>query len=254
MTLVSNSHTTVILEPANQPLHFPPALVPTQLAAILGFRFTTVGSVRSNHLYALLLECFVKRIGVVRLVSDEPFGTMRHKPCLDSVMHKGDFMRRSTRNVYGEWKTSSVCNHHDLCTLAPLGLSDAVAPFFATTKVPSMKHSDKSMSARSSKSRAKACSIASSTPERTHAWKRRWQVWYGGYRLGRSIQGAPVRSIHRMPSSTSRLLRHGLPLPSSRRGGSGISGSKIAHCSSVKFNVVPTPEEKYLLQCRLFMR
>jgi hypothetical protein len=108
--------------------------------------------------------------------------------------------------------------------------------------VPSMKHSDKSMSPRSSKSRAKAWSTRSSTPERTHAWKRRWQVWYGGYRLGRSIQGAPVLSTHKMPSNTSRLLRQGLPLPSSRRGGSGMSGSRTAHCSSVRFTFVPAPE------------
>jgi hypothetical protein len=239
MTLISDSHTTVVLEPADQPLHLPAALVPPELSPILGLGLGTVGSVRSYHLDALRFERRIKRIGVVRLVTDEPLGSTRHKPCLESVMHKGDLMRRSTLNVYGEWKTSSVCNHHDLCTLAPLGLSNAAAPFFATTKVPSMKHSDKSMSARSSKSRANACSTLSSTPERTHCWYRRWHVWYGGYLGGKSIQGAPVRSIQRMPSSTSLLLRQGLPrpiLPSARRGGFGISGSKTAHCSSVSFN------------------
>ena len=30
-------------------------------------------------------------------------------------------------------------------------------------------------------------------PERTHSWKRRSQVWYDGYRSGRSAQGAPSR-------------------------------------------------------------
>ena len=254
MTLVPDSHTTVVLEPPDQPLHLPTALVPAQLPAVLGLGFTSVAPVRSNQFDTLRLERLIKRIGVVRFVPDEFLGSTRHKPCLESRLHKGDFMRRSTLNVYGEWKRRAVCNDHDLCTLAPLGLSDAAPPFFATTKVPSMKHSDKSIFPRSSRSQAKACSTMSSTPERTHAWKRRWHVWYGGYLRGRSIQGAPVRSIHRMPSRTSLLLRQGLPRPSSRRGGSGISGSKTAHCSSVRFNFVPAPEGWNHLQCRLFMR
>ncbi len=254
MTLVPHSYTTIVLEPPDQPLHLPAALVPTQFPAVLGLRLTSVAPVRSNQVDTLGLQRLIKRIGVVRFVSDELLGSTFHKPCLESVVHKGDFMRRSTFNVDGEWKRSRVCNDHDLCTLAPLGLSDTAAPFFATTKVPSMKHSDRSIFPRSSRSRAKACSTRSSTPERTHMWKRRWHVWYGGYLRGRSIQGAPVRSIHKMPSSTSRLLRQGRPRPSSRRGGSGISGCRTAHCSSVRFNFVPAPEGWNLLQCRLFMR
>ena len=242
MTLVPDQHTTIVLQPTNQSFYLPAALVSAQLPAILRLGLTSVRPMRSNQFYTLRLQRRVKRIGVVRLVPDEALWCGYSESSLQSTLNKGDFMRRSTFNVDGEWKRRRVCNHHDLCTLAPLGLSDAIAPFFATTKVPSMKHSRRSMPPRSSKSAAKACSTASSTPERTHAWKRRWHVWYGGYRLGKSIQGAPVLSIHKMPSSTSRLLRQGLPLPSSRRGGCGISGSKIAHCSSVRFNFVPTPE------------
>ncbi len=254
MTLVPDNHTSVVLEPADQSLHFPAALVPSELAAILGLWLAPVTAVGSNQLDTLRLERRIKRIGVVRFVSDELLGCGYSKSSIQSCSNKGDFMRRSTLNVYGEWKRRAVCNDHDLCTFAPLGLSNASAPFFATTKVPSMKHSDKSISPRSSKSRAKACNTWSSTPERTHIWKRRWHVWYGGYRRGKSIHGAPVRSIHRIPSSTSRLLRQGLPLPSCRRGGSGISDSRTAHCSSLRFNFVPAPEGNVFLQCRLFMR
>jgi hypothetical protein len=49
-----------------------------------------------------------------------------------------------------------------------------------------------------------------------------------------SFHGAPVRITQRIPSSTSRVGFHGRPLPSSRVGSGGISGSKIAHCSSVR--------------------
>jgi len=72
-----------------------------------------------------------------------------------------------------------------------------------------------------------------SVPSRTHALKRRWHVAYGGYRRGMSFHGAPVRITHKMPLRTSRVGVHGRPLPSSRTGSAGISGSKIAHCSSV---------------------
>ena len=44
----------------------------------------------------------------------------------------------------------------------------------------------------------------------------------------------PVRSTHKMPLSTFLGSRQGRPLPSARRGGSGSSGSKTSHCSSVR--------------------
>jgi hypothetical protein len=54
------------------------------------------------------------------------------------------------------------------------------------------------------------------------------------YRGGRSFHGAPVRRIHKMPSSTLRRSLHGRPRPSSRTGSGGRMGSTIFHCWSVK--------------------
>jgi hypothetical protein len=136
--------------------------------------------------------------------------------------------------VDGDRKTRAVCHRHDLRTFAALGLSHCPPPFLATTKKPSMKHSDKSKSPRSFKSLASVCRIFSSTPSLRHSWKRRWQVAGEGYRSGKSCQAAPVRSTHKIPASTSRLFTLGRPLPSSLGGFSGIRGFRIAHCSSVK--------------------
>jgi hypothetical protein len=72
------------------------------------------------------------------------------------------------------------------------------------------------------------------TPERTHCWKRRWAVWYGPYRGGRSCQRAPVRRIHKTPSNTLRRSLQGRPRPSSRTASSGRMSSTICHCSLVK--------------------
>jgi hypothetical protein len=142
-------------------------------------------------------------------------------------------MRRSRRRVDGEWKTSIVCHHHELRAFAPLSLTNCVPPFFATTKVPSIKHSDKSISPRSCRSRAKASSTTLRVPSRDHCWNLLWQVWYGGNLSGKSCQRAPLLSIQSTPLMTSRVSRQGRPRPSSRRGGSGIRGPIIAHCSSV---------------------
>jgi hypothetical protein len=53
-------------------------------------------------------------------------------------------------------------------------------------------------------------------------------VWAVGY----SSSGR--EKTHKMPSSTSLGSRQGRPLPSARRGGSGIKSSRISHCSSVR--------------------
>jgi hypothetical protein len=99
--------------------------------------------------------------------------------------------------------------------------------------VPSMKHSLRSISPRVRKSSARTSSTLRSVPSLDHCWNLRWQVWYGGNLSGKSCHRAPLRSIQRTPFITSRVSFHGRPLPSSRRGGSGISGAIIAHCSSV---------------------
>jgi hypothetical protein len=102
------------------------------------------------------------------------------------------------------------------------------------TKLPSMKHSVKSSLPRSLTSRTSARSTFSNTPARTHSWKRRWHVWYGGYRSGRSRQEAPVRIIHKIPFRISRSSTLGLPRPSARTLGLGSSAFTIAHCSSLR--------------------
>src|SRR5215203_2898200 len=141
MILIPHNHTPEVLQPPNQAFNLPSTFVSPQGSAVLGLGLASVASMRRYHLYALCFERLIKWITVVGSIPDEPLGNLFSKACLESVLNKGDFMRRSTFNVYGEWKTRAVCNCHDLRTLAPLGLSNFEPPFFATTKVPSMKHS-----------------------------------------------------------------------------------------------------------------
>jgi hypothetical protein len=90
------------------------------------------------------------------------------------------------------------------------------------------------MPPRSFKSWASAVSILAKTPDSVHSWKRRWQVLFGGYRSGRSAQGAPVRRIQRMPLSTSLGSCGGRPDFPGRALGLGIKSTILCHCSFVR--------------------
>jgi len=234
MPCIPHHQSAEITQPRKQPLDLPAPLVAPQHPAVLRLRLRPIPAMRRNHRDPLCRQSLVQRVGVVRLVPDQSFGHRFHPAGIEDRIDKGDFMRRSARCANGDWKTSTVCHCHEFRTFAPLGLSHPCAPFLAPTKVPSTKHSLPSISPRSCKSVARAASTRSSVPSRTHAWKRRCTVVCGGYRSGRSCHCAPVLSIHSTPSRTGRRGVHGLPRPSARRGGAGISGSSRAHCSSVK--------------------
>lgn len=233
MVFIADCDSTKVVEPSEQPLDFPTPAVPAQRPKILGL--ASIPPVGSDHLDAILgQQVLVQRVAVVGLVANQPLRIAREKSTLKSVFDKSYLAPRSTLDTYGDRKTRAVCNCHDLGPLAFLGFPDTEPPFLAGANVPSMKVSERSMSPRVSKSSARARRIFSTVPSRTQCWKRRWQVWYGGYRSGRSFQGAPVRNTQRIPLRTSRVLRHGRPRPSLRRGGVGISGSNNCHCSSVR--------------------
>ena len=222
-----------VLQPSEQPLDLPSSLVAPEHSPILRRRFYSIRLVRRYHLDALSLKFLIQRIRVIRSIAYESRGLLVGKNFSESFCDKSDFMRRSRRRVYGERKTIAVCHRHELRAFAPLGLSHSEPPFLATTNVPSIKHSDRSRSPRSLRSAARVSSTLRSVPSRTHCWNLRWQVWYGGNLSGKSCQRAPERRIQRMPLRTSRVSFHGLPRPSSRRGGGGMRGSMMAHCSSV---------------------
>ena len=233
--LISNQHSAIVLQPGIQAFDLPTSPISSQLAAILRGWFHSVRLMRSNQFNAFGSQLLIQRIAIIGPISNQPLRSFQDKSRCESCFHKGDFMRRSRRNVDGDRKTRAVCHRHDLRTFAALGLSHCPPPFLATTKKPSMKHSDRSSLPRSFKSLASVCKMFSSTPSLRHSWKRRWQVAGEGYRSGKSCQAAPVRSTHRMPSSTSRLSTLGRPLPSSLVFlllESAVRGSPIVHLSS----------------------
>jgi hypothetical protein len=142
------------------------------------------------------------------------------------------FVRRSAFDTNGERKAVVVGESEDFRPLAAFGGPDREAPFFAPVKEASMKASSKSSFARACNSSASMRKMRSSLSVRTHCWKRRWQVWYGGYLLGSSRHCAPVPNTHRIPLSTARVSCQGRPRPSARRCGLKI-GSMSFHWASL---------------------
>jgi len=231
---MSHLYSSKVLQPSKQSLNLPASAITTQRSTVLGAGFLSVDLMWSDHLNTLLAQAFIQRITVIRSISDQSFRSHLRKPGLEGRLNQLHFMRRSTSNGYGDRKTSAVCHCHELCTLAPLGFSHPAAPFFAMTKLPSMKHSVRSNLPRSLTSFTSARNTFSNVPQRTHSWKRRWQVWYGGYLSGISCHGAPVRKTHKMPFRISRSFTRGLPRPSILLFGFGRSGLTTSHCSSLR--------------------
>lgn len=81
---------------------------------------------RSNQFHATLTsQLLVKRVTVIGLVTDENIRRFIQKACIKRLFNQLYFMRRSTRNAYGDRKTMSICDCHDLGALAALGLPNA---------------------------------------------------------------------------------------------------------------------------------
>src|SRR5579864_6099968 len=199
VAFIADHQSAKIAQPGEEAFDLPAASIAPQWAAILRFRALAVAPMRGNHLHLQLGQRLIQPVRIVGAVTNEALGQRLYKAGVESGGDQGDLVRRSRGGTSGERKTSAVCHCHELRTLAPLGFSHTVAPFLAPTKVPSMKHSDRSSLPRALRSAARAANARSNVPARPHAWNRRWQVWYGGYRSGKSFQGAPVRKIHKMP-------------------------------------------------------
>lgn len=232
MIFITHDYSSKVLQPRKQTLDLPASFVAAKFSAVLRLRLLSIGFVRRNQLDVQFFQLFVERIRIICFVADYSARSLIGKAFCDGAFGEFDFVRRSTCRVNGERKTKAVCHCHELRAFAPLSLSHCKAPFLADTKVPSIKVSDKSSLPRSSKSWAKVSSTFCSLPSLTHAWKRRWQVWYGGNLSGKSCHRAPERRIQSTPFKTSRAARGGLPrvwIPSVFSNNGAIK----AHCSSV---------------------
>ena len=234
MVFIANNQSSEILKPGKKSFHFPSTPIGPEFTAILGTWFLSTLAMWRDHFYTTFItKLLVKFIAIVCLITDKFIRSILSKAAIYCRFYKPHFVGRSAFNVSGDRKTRSVCDGHDLGAFAALCLADSKTPFFAGAKLPSMNASRISMFPRSCRSSTNSLTIHLKTPCWTHCWNRLWQVWYGGYRWGKSFQGAPVRKIHNIPFNTSRESRALRPLGSFGGADDVIIGSIRFRCSFV---------------------
>jgi len=238
---ITHNQSTEIAQPGESPFDFPPMLVALpHFWRLLAANFA-VSAVRDQEADPLPSQSGPQFVRIISLIADKALGSALWAPPtlsgdfngLQGLFCQPYFRGRCRGNGASQRNTLAVDHHHPLRALAPLGFSDSGAPFFAGAKLASMKASSQSKSPAASKCERKVRQICSHKSSSAQRFKRRQQVDGLGYRWGRSCQRAPVRSIHRMPSRTSRLLLRGRP-PLNPGFPEGSNGEILAHCSSVR--------------------
>ena len=161
--------------------------------------------------------------------------------------HEGFELRRlvtlSRRHFDGKWQAVTVSDQVEFGPESAARAAQRVVfglfrpPFspapaadrLARTLLPSTHHMSQSMRPSASSRICKASKMRSHVPSLLHRFDQSYTVCHGPKRSGRSRQGAPVRTIQRMPSTIVRRSLRGRPVDFS----AGIMGSMIDHCSSV---------------------
>jgi hypothetical protein len=235
MTLPTHDQTSEALQPCEKPLDFPAPLVTPKFSTVLAVHSCATATVRCNQLNSVFGKLMVQGSTVISFVANQSLRLLGYEAVLDRNRNQLLLMRCSTRNPEGDRKTMAVCDCHEFGPFADERSTNAIAPFFALMKEASINVSSSPSCPRANKSSASAQRMPFSTPRRCHCWNRRWQVWYGPYRPGRSCHGAPVRSTHNIPLSTCRAFRQGLPrLSARRRCPNSTKGLICSHCTSVR--------------------
>lgn len=236
MTLPAHQQAPEVLQPCEHALDFPSAFVTPKFSPVLTVPSCAIAAMRCDQLDSVLLrEPINHGITVIASITNQPLRLFRYEAVLQRRLNELLLMRRSARNPEGDRKTMAVCDCHELAPFPDERSTNAIAPFFAPMKEASINVSSRPSCPRANKSSASAHRMPSSTPARCHCWKRRWQVWYGPYRAGRSCHGAPVRNTHNIPFSSCRASRQGLPRLSARRCcAKSTKGLIRSHCTSVR--------------------
>src|SRR5712691_11165895 len=239
--VVTYNQAPVIPQPADGTLDDPAAPVPPQRATILRCRTNAIPLVRADQFNAALPQALPQRIAVVGFVGNHAHRLLpRSARAMTSTyadrrerrFREPDFRRGCRVKVVSQRNTRAVDHHHPLRSLAPLGFADSAAPFFAGAKLPSRNASLHFNCWRSFNSPRNARQISSQTSCSSQSRSRRQQVEGDGNSSGKSCQRAPLRRIHKMPSSTLRSSARGRP-PRGRLGRFGSKGWIFSHWASV---------------------
>lgn len=241
--IIADGQATEVAPPANRALHDPAASVPAQFPAILVRGLSTGDPRRNDGLNPASDQPDPDGITVISPIRNQSVWPLARAPRPVRACHRNrvegrfeepDFRRGYRIQVCSQRSTRDIDHDHPLGALASLRRPDFGAPFFAGAKLPSTKHSFQRSFCWSLSWARKARHRASSTPVVSHCRRRRQHVVGLPYRLGSSLQGAPVHRIQRMPSKQRRASAGGRPLCGERLA-VGRWGRIWSHCGSVRW-------------------
>ena len=239
--VIANDQATEVAEPSEGAFHFPAVLVAAQRSTVLGARFAAIPAMRRDQFDATCRQPLAQRIAVIGAIRNHALGFLAgssaatrsgHVDRSERFFREPDLVRGSRVKLLSQRNTLAVDHHHPLRALAPLGFSDFRAPFFAGAKLPSRNDSLQFSCSRWFSSAKNARQMVSQTPCSSQSRSLRQHVAGAGNSSGKSCQRAPLRKIHRIPSSTLRSLAGGLP-PCGRSGRFGSKGRTFSHWASV---------------------
>jgi len=239
--IIAHHQPPEVSQPGDSALDDPAPSVPPQGASVLRGWPYPIPLVRADQLDAALPQALSQRIAVVGFVGNNAHRLLPRSACTVAPpyadgrqrgLREPDFCRGCRVKLVSQRNTLAVDHHHPLRPLATLGFSDSAAPFFAGAKLPSRNDSLQFNCWRWFNSLRNARQIVSQTSCCSQSRSRRQQVAGEGNSSGKSCHRAPLRKIHKIPSSTLRLSARGRP-PCGRFGDFGSKGRIFSHWASV---------------------
>lgn len=170
MVFPARDEATELKEPGEEPLDLPPPSVSAKCATVSCPCADTVLLVRSDELDAALLEEGIKRVAVIRLISNHPPGEPVGEPPCQNLRNERHLCGGCAREGEAAWMARTACESHDFTSFPPLRGTDQAPPFFAGTKVASTKVSERS------RSRESSWRTRDHAPCRVHSRNQRWRV------------------------------------------------------------------------------
>lgn len=241
-TIIAHHQTPGIPQPADGTLHDPAPLVAPQRPAVLRGRADAILLVRADQFAAPPPQTETQRIAVVAAIGDHPLRLLSWTPRMmpSAYADRGqrrfrepDLRRGGRVKVVSQRKTRAVDHHHPLRAFPPAGFAHSAAPFFSLGQNcrPGTIRSTATAAVRLTRSgtRARCSAKHPALPNPAAAASRSRDA---GTRPANPAQRAPLRRIHRMPSSTLRSGARGRP-PWRCRGRLGSRGRIFSRCASV---------------------
>ena len=212
MKLPSSDQTAEVLHPGKQPFRLSSAACNDAVGGHPAFCHGCPGWARSSRCHTLRAGSGRERPNRT-LCPRSAFGELVEEASGQNSFHKPALGRRSAFDSDGERKTIARGDSDDLGALATILVGPIAKPPFWRSRMWHPRNASSKLSfPRSCRYLASRRNASTSLPSRTHCWKRRWQVWYGGYFEESSDHCAPLPNIHSaVPFSTARVSCHGRP-------------------------------------------